>query len=336
MNHSLFRNVTLSLLLAALLIIFAAQVDAQENNDQSRLSTQQVRNIFLQADGMGGGIQMVDGAAKEFNADGEVVANYLILNPIPLGDLNDDNTGDAAMLLSVAPADGSPVTYSVHVLLNNAGEADRVAFAVLDNAARILNFAIRDGQIVVDMITRGEDDPDCCPATTLRQIYKLQDSGAFDLIEELSFEEAELPFAFDHELTHNELANLTYPETIDFSTIDLVDGEYSYTLGGHTFNYQLVYNVVFGDLTGDGLDDAAVLLQYSFDGEPAIQHMYVVLNDRGMPLIAGWRDYSRFGEVEIQNITIVDQVLTVNFLDIVHDNPLTETMVIEMEALVTK
>jgi hypothetical protein len=334
MNYSLFRYIGLSLLLFVILILVATNVSAQESVETHHLTTSDVLNIFLPADGMGGGIQMVEGAAQEYNGT-EVVYNYQIIYPIALGDLDDDEAGDAAMVLAVAPTDGAQTSYSVNAILNMDGEAVLVAFAVPENVSRVLNLAIRDGLIVVDLITRGADDPECCAATPVRQIYKLQSSGSFDLIEDVSFEDAELPFTFDNELTRDELANLTYPETFDYSTIDLVDGEYSYTLDEHTFSYQLLDNIVNGDLTGDGLDDAVVLLQYSFDGEPAIQHMYVVINDRGMPLISGWRDYSRTGDVEIENITIDDQVLTVELVDTVHDNHFTETLVIDSEILVT-
>ena len=335
MNHTLFRYVSLILLLVAILVCISAKVSAQEGDTQDRLSTMQIRNIFLQADGMGGGIQMVDGAGVETNADGEIVSNYQIINPIALGDLNDDDAADAAMILVVTPTNGSPSIYSLHVIINSAGEPDRVAFAVFENAARILNLAIRDGQIVVDMITHGEDDPECCAATPVRQIYQLQPTGDFDLIEEMSFEEAGLPYLFDDELTRDELANLTYPETLEFFTIDLVDGEYSYTQDGYNISYVLLDNIVYGDLTGDGLDDAVVFLQLSIDGNAFMQHMYVVINDRGMPFIAGWRDYSRATEVELQSITIEDGVLTVDYLDLAHNGQVSESMVIEMEALVT-
>lgn len=335
MTHTVFRYISLILLLVAVLEFAAAKVSAQGDDTRDRLSTAQIRNIFLQADGLGGGIPMADGLSQETNANGEVIATYQIINPIALGNLNGDDAGDAAMVLLAIPADGSPVTYSLHAVLNNNGEVERVAFAVLENAVRVLNLAIRDGQIVVDMIKLGENDPECCPATPVRQIYQLQPTGAFDLIDEMSFEEAELPFAFDNELTRDELANLTYPETFDFSALDLVDGEYSYTLDEHMFSYELLDNIVYGDLTGDGLDEAVVLVQYSFDGEPAIKHMYVVINDRGMPLIAGWRDYSRFTGGQIESITIEDGVLAVEFTDLTHNSQLTETMVIEMEALVT-
>lgn len=336
MKFTVVRYLSLALLLVAVLTSFVTNAFAQEGNGQDRLSTMQVLNIFLQADGLGGGIQMIDGVGQEVNAGGELIANYQILYPIALGDLNADEAGDAAMVLTVAPTDGSPVSYSLHAILNVDGEAQVAAFAVFENSAvRILKLAIRDGQIIVDMITCGEDDPECCAATPVRQIYQLQPSGAFDLIEELSFEEAELSFAFDDELTRDELANLTYPETIELLALDLADGEYSFVRDGHTFSYALLDEIVYGDLTGDGLEEAVVLLQYSFDGEPAIKHMYVVINDRGMPLIAGWRDYSRFGGVEILSITIQNQVLTVDFLDTVHNNSLTERMIIEMESLIT-
>jgi hypothetical protein len=184
------------------------------------------------------------------------------------------------------------------------------------------------------MIVRGENNPECCPTSTVRRVYEYKSTGAFDLISEVSFEEASLPFAFDNELTHEELANLTYPETLERFSIDLVDGVYSIEHEENTFTYRLLDDVVYGDLTGDELDEAVVFLQWSINDEPMMLHMYVIINDRGMPFVADWRDYSRSVDVEIMNVVVENQVLTVDFRDVVHDREHQEQFVIEMEKLV--
>jgi hypothetical protein len=311
---------------------------AQGDEAVEPLTGEQIRNLFLAADGLGGGVQLVDGRAQEYSADGStIVAHYAVQNPVALGDLNDDDLNDAAMILQVLPTDGSPVIYSIHAIINNNGTAERVAFDVLGENLRVLNLAIREGEIVVDMVVHTEDDPDCCTTGLLRRVYKLQASGAFDLLVEMTMEEAELPYAFDDELTADELATLTYPETLDRFALDMVDGVYSFTHGENTFDYQLLADqTLYGDMTGDGRDDAVVFVQYSFNGEPAILHMYVVMNERGVPFIVGWRDYSRFVAIEITRVTINEAgILTVQFRDTVHDNLLEEVMAIEEEKLRT-
>ncbi len=317
------------IIVTLLLTLVASLTTSYAESEPTSLTTAQLRNLFLPADGLGGGIQLVDGVAEEYAADGEIRALYEVKNPIALGDLNSDGLGDGAIVLAIQPMNGDSIIYSVQAVLNVDGQAELVAFAVLGENIQLVNFAIRDGQIVVDMIRHGEDDPECCATQTAHQVYQLQKSGAFDLVLEQDFAEAGLPFAFDDKLTWRELANLTYPETLDYRSLDLVNASYAYTMGDYSLAYMLLDDVVlYGDLTGDGLDEAVVMLQLSINNEPIMQHLYVVLNDRGIPYIAGWQDYSRVSDVEITSIQINDQVLTVDYSDITHNNALSDTFMI--------
>lgn len=301
----------------------------------NHLSTSQILNLYLAADGMGDGIQLVDGVGDEYNANGDLLAVYEVKKPIALGDLNGDGSGDGAMILAVQPTNGDLIIYSVHAILNNDGQAERVAFAVLGENAQLVNFAIRDQDIVVDMIVRGENDPECCATQTIRQTYRLQSSGSFDLVSEQGFAEANLPFAFDDQLKWRELANLTYPETLEYFSLDITDGAYNFTDETHAYAYMILDDLVmYGDLTGDGLDDAVVLIEYRLNNEPIMQYLYVVMNNRGIPYIAGWQDYSRVSDVEITSISIDNLRLTVEYRDSTHNHSLIDNFTIKEGHLV--
>jgi hypothetical protein len=49
-----------------------------------------------------------------------------------------------------------------------------VAIALLGDRAQINSLSIRDGEIVVDMITQGPNDPMCCPTLRVVETYELR------------------------------------------------------------------------------------------------------------------------------------------------------------------
>jgi hypothetical protein len=84
-------------------------------------------------------------------------------------------------------------------------------------------------------------------------------------------------------LTLDMLKNATYHTPFYARTITLVNGEYTEGSNPVTYSVQLlgVYN--FGDLNGDGKDDAAVILAESGGGSGTFESLVVMVNQAGAP-----------------------------------------------------
>ena len=86
-------------------------------------------------------------------------------------------------------------------------------------------------------------------------------------------------------LTWSELQNATFPR--GNSQVTLTDGEVPWTTedGARQTAYWLHSVHAFGDLDGDGNDDAAVVLMWSGGGSGTFYLIHAVLNRDGQPLV---------------------------------------------------
>lgn len=89
-------------------------------------------------------------------------------------------------------------------------------------------------------------------------------------------------------LTEEALRNGTY-RLDELGTISLSDGEYRDQYGEGATQVHLVglEMTTFGDLNGDGLEDAAVVLWWQSGGTGTFRYLAAVLNDDGAPRQAG-------------------------------------------------
>ena len=99
----------------------------------------------------------------------------VMIAPVAMGDLNGDNASDAAVILATNTG-GSGTFYDLHAVLNEGGKPVDVAYALLGDRVQIKSLSIKEGVIVVSMITHGPKDALCCPTQPVTQSYKLQDS----------------------------------------------------------------------------------------------------------------------------------------------------------------
>lgn len=124
------------------------------------------------ADGMA---QLTDGEYQEEIVPG--AASKLIIVVYPdmhaFGDLNNDGVDDAAVVLATSGG-GSGTFISLEAVINDNGRPNHVATAMLGDRVELKSISIESGEILVDMITHGPDDPMCCPTLEVGQKYKLQ------------------------------------------------------------------------------------------------------------------------------------------------------------------
>ncbi len=108
---------------------------------------------------------------QEGSASELVIA--LIYDVLTFGDLDDDGVEDAAVVL-VTSGSGSGTFISLEAVINDRGTPRHVASALLGDRAQVKSVIIKSGEITVDMVTHGPDDPMCCPTLKVTRKYNLK------------------------------------------------------------------------------------------------------------------------------------------------------------------
>ena len=121
-------------------------------------------------------VELTDGRyeGKPFVEGGASRPTVTFMDPYALGDLDGDGIEDAAALLA-ENSGGSGTFIYLAAVLNRNGYPNNEATTLLGDRVQINSLSIEEGEIVVDMITHGPDDPLCCPAQQVVQTYELRD-----------------------------------------------------------------------------------------------------------------------------------------------------------------
>jgi hypothetical protein len=127
----------------------------------------------------------------------------------------------------------------------------------------------------------------------------------------------------NHNLTEQALKNAEY-QGIYQEPIQLANGTYEgepFVEGGASRpTVAFIEPYAFGDLNGDGVDDAAVLLVESSGGSGSFVYLAAVLNQEGTPENA---DTLLLGDrVQVQSLTIADGQISVTMLTHGPDDPM--------------
>jgi hypothetical protein len=119
-------------------------------------------------------------AVPDFNIDaalqngafdnGEV--RVQLVEPSAFGDLNGDGLEDAVAVLIVDPS-GTGTFFNLVALLNQNGAPVQAAFSYIGDRQGILNLEIINGQIKLDYVTQGPEDPLCCASEHMIRTYRL-------------------------------------------------------------------------------------------------------------------------------------------------------------------
>ncbi|HUH99327.1 MAG TPA: Gmad2 immunoglobulin-like domain-containing protein [Anaerolineales bacterium] len=89
------------------------------------------------------------------------------------GDLNGDGAADAAVLLAENYG-GSGVFVSLIALKDQNGQAVQAASEMIDDRPQINSLRIQDGQIFLDALVHGPNDPGCCPALPTQRTLRYE------------------------------------------------------------------------------------------------------------------------------------------------------------------
>ena len=141
----------------------------------SALTPEQVKNakvqlVFQNAHPV---VQLTNGA---YQSTTDVSSpNFMSINlasQMAFADLNGDGAGDAAVLLAENYG-GSGVFVSLIAMLNQNGQAVQAASEMIDDRPQINSLSIKNGQIFLDAIVHGPNDPGCCAAQSTQRTYQL-------------------------------------------------------------------------------------------------------------------------------------------------------------------
>jgi uncharacterized lipoprotein YbaY/heat shock protein HslJ len=203
----------------------------------------------------GGAIQLEDGGyeGEPYVEGGASRPRYTLSDFYAFGDLDGDDVEDAAVVL-IGNFGGSGSFYELKAVINEEGTPLHVASAHLGDRVELLSLEIEDGQIGVEMVTHGPDDPLCCPT---QQVVRWYAPEGDELVET----ETEVSAAADSELVgvvwtwqgfldQAEKNDITVPYPPAYRLQLLPDGRFafkadcnmgsgSYTLDGSSLSFEL-------------------------------------------------------------------------------------------------
>lgn len=103
-------------------------------------------------------------------------ASLSLLDFYAFGDLNDDGVNDAAVIIAENYG-GTGVFVSVNAVLNDGGLPRHAASSMIDDRPQIKALDIRDGEIFLEAVVHGVNDPACCPEQAVTRSFALSDTS---------------------------------------------------------------------------------------------------------------------------------------------------------------
>jgi hypothetical protein len=199
-------------------------------------------------------VQLTNGAYQ--SAADVSSPDFMSINLTPqmaFGDLNGDGVGDAALLLAENYG-GSGVFVSLVAMLDQNGQPLQAASVLIDDRPKINSLGIRNGQILLDAIVHGPNDPACCAARPTKQTFRY----AFGKLMRTAFSSA-APDGTERLIT------ITRPSDGDqFKSSAPLTVTGAVTIA--PFENNLVYSVF--DSNGDQVSTGSLLVQASQPGGP--------------------------------------------------------------------
>ncbi|HTX79642.1 MAG TPA: Gmad2 immunoglobulin-like domain-containing protein [Longilinea sp.] len=120
-------------------------------------------------------VSLTDGSYQE-GAGGNSYSVILLDNTMAFGDLDGDGVADAVAVVS-ENGGGSGEFESLIAILDQAGTPAQVSAAQLGDRVQINAVSIQDGQVMLQMLVQGPNDPMCCPSLPVTETYVLSNGN---------------------------------------------------------------------------------------------------------------------------------------------------------------
>jgi hypothetical protein len=156
--------------------IFVAQADADSVADgtvEDPALVEALRNAEYKSEWTKSGVvQLAGGEYREQAAPGSATETVVMLtDQVAVGELSGQ---PAAVVILATDPGGSGTFYDLAVVIEQDGQLVNVATTTLGDRVQTNSLSIENGQVVVDMVTHGQDDPMCCPTKQVVRTYELQ------------------------------------------------------------------------------------------------------------------------------------------------------------------
>ena len=151
------------------LVIFGALLVNCQQDEQEKLSIKSLRNALYKSEWtQSGEVKLTNGEYREKVVPGSATEIVIKLtDQVAFGEL--DGKKVAAVIL-MTNAGGSGTFFDLAIVAEKAGKLIHVATANLGDRVKINVLSIENGEIVIDMIAHGENDPMATP--TQQQLLK--------------------------------------------------------------------------------------------------------------------------------------------------------------------
>jgi hypothetical protein len=248
--------------------------------DPTVLTVDALENATYQSDDFDGAITLVNGEylGEPFEEGGETRPQASLANHMAFGDLNGEGMEDAVVAI-IYSGGGSGTFYYLAAMLNQDGLPVQVAITFLGDRSPVKSIEIVGDNIYASYVTQGPDDPQCCPTQAVTKKFQLQ----VDQLTEVSSETSQTSEA----LTPEALRNATYKSEDFDGEIQLTNGQYEgepFVEGGASRpRAVLTEHMAFGDLTGDGIEDAVAVLVFSGGGSGNFRYLALFEDHNGVP-----------------------------------------------------
>jgi hypothetical protein len=137
-------------------------------------------------------VQLTDGAYETGTAGGADYVSVNVLNYVASGDLNSDGK-DEVVALVAENYGGSGVFVFLAVYADINGTLTFQTSLMIDDRPSVNAMSIDNGEVFLDVVVHGADDPFCCPTLHTSRHYRLTRINQLDIVDYATFTPAGTP-----------------------------------------------------------------------------------------------------------------------------------------------
>ena len=137
-------------------------------------------------------VQLTNGKFEQGNSGSADFISVSVTDFVAVGDLNADGTNEVAALVSENYG-GSGVFVFLAVYTNENGTLTFQNSTMVDDRPQLKALSIAGGEIFLDAVIHGTDEPMCCPTLRTTRHYRLAEGNQLDMTDYTTFTPDENP-----------------------------------------------------------------------------------------------------------------------------------------------